>query len=144
MALFIQLQPGEKNHAIRMFHRLKALGEEQPDLLVAACLHDIGKLRYRLNPLERTMVVLVKAVHPDQAARWGNPDKEAWEDLPRWRKPFVVTEQHAGWGAEMARLAGVSSLTETLIRAHHHPNQQVSGDEENSLLHKLWVVDNDS
>ena len=144
MALFIQLQPGEKDHAMRMFHRLVEQGEVQPDLLVAALLHDVGKTRYRLNPLERNVVVLVRAVKPGKARKWGNVAPEVGEGLPGWRKPFVVAEQHAGWGAEMARQTGVSPLTEILIREHHHPNVQETGDEKDFLLHKLWVVDNDS
>ncbi len=96
-----------------MFHRLLEQGENQPDLLVAALLHDIGKLRYRLNPLERAMVVLVKAINPEQAHRWGSLPPDGWDRLPGWRKAFIVAEQHAGWGAEMARQAGVSPLTET-------------------------------
>lgn len=143
-ALFIQLQPGEKHHAMTMFHRLIEQGEKQPDLLVAALLHDVGKLRYRLNPLERAMVVMVHAIMPGQARQWGSLPPNAWEGLPGWRKAFIVAEQHAVWGADMARQAEVSSLTETLIREHHHPNLHKTGDVENALLYKLWVVDNDS
>ena len=144
MALFIQMQPGGKEHAIVMVRKLSEQGENQPDLLVAALLHDVGKLRYRLNPFERTVVVLAKAVMPGQSRQWGSLAPDEWEGLPDWRKPFVVAEQHAGWGAEMARQAGVSALTETLIREHHHPNLNKTGEAENSLLHKLWVVDNES
>ena len=144
MALFIQMQPGEKEHAIVMVRKLSEHGENQPDLLVAALLHDVGKLRYRLNPLERIMVVLTKAVVPGQVRQWGSLAPDEWEDLPGWRKPFVVAEQHAVWGAEMVRQAGVSALTETLIREHHHPNLNKTNEAEYSLLHKLWVVDNES
>ncbi len=142
--LFAQLQPGEKGHALAMFHRLLEQGENQPDLLVAALLHDIGKLRYPLNPLERAMVVLVKAVNPGQACRWGSLPPNEWDSLPGWRKAFIMAEQHAGWGAGMARKSGVSPLTETLIREHHHPHRHEAGAVENSLLRKLWVVDNES
>jgi putative nucleotidyltransferase with HDIG domain len=144
MVLFMQMQPGEKNHALTMYHRLLEQGEDNPDLIVAALLHDVGKTHYPMNPMERTMVVLARVTIPAQAHKWGNPPTNAWEKLPGWRKPFVVAEQHAAWGAELAHETGVSSLTETLIRKHHHPNTQVFGDEENILLYKLWVVDNDS
>jgi len=55
-----------------------------------------------------------------------------------------VAEQHAGWGAEMAREVGVSSLTEYLIRMHHDPPSPDTGQTENSLLFKLRLVDNES
>jgi len=143
MVLFMQMQPGEKNHALTMYHRLVEQDETNPDLLVAALLHDVGKTRYTLNLLERTLVVLARAAIPGQARQWGNPPQNAWEGLSGWQKPFVVAEQHAAWGAELAHNAGISALTETLIRKHHHPNAQLPGD-ENNLQYKLWVVDNES
>jgi hypothetical protein len=143
MVLFMEMQPGEKNHALTMYHRLVEQDENNPDLLVAALLHDVGKTRYTLNLLERAMVVLARAAISGQARQWGNPPQNAWEALPGWQKPFVVAEQHAAWGVELAHDTGISALTETLIRNHHHPKAQLPGDEKN-LLNKLWVVDNES
>lgn len=144
MALFNQMQTGEKEHAITMFRRLIDRGENQSDLLVAALLHDVGKTRYPLNPLERTMVVLARAVTPQQAHAWGNQPPGTQGSPPGWRRPFIVAEQHAGWGAEMAHQAGVSILTETLIREHHHLDPSVLDGGELNLLNKLKIVDNDS
>ena len=127
-----------------MVRKLTEQGETQPDLLVAALLHDVGKVRYRLNPLERTMVVLTKAVMPGQARQWGSLAIDKWEDFPGWRKPYVVAEQHADWGAELARQAGVSHITETLIREHHRPYLSNTDEVDNTLVHKLWLVDNES
>jgi hypothetical protein len=142
--LFMQMQPGEKDHAVTLYRRLVERGDTQPDLLRAALLHDVGKIRYCLNPLQRTLVVLAKKVMPGKARQWGNLSPDKWKGLPSWRKAFVVAEQHPDWGAELAHDAGVSALTETLIREHHHPNMQGIGDDESNLLNKLWVVDNDS
>jgi HD domain len=143
-ALFLQLQPGERDHAVVMLRKLIAQGSTQPDLLVAALLHDVGKLRYRLNPLERALVVLVSAVSPGVARDWGRLPPGGWEATPGWRKPFVLAEQHAQWGAEMASGVGVSSLTETLIREHQHARVQGAGKVENELLRRLWIADNES
>jgi putative nucleotidyltransferase with HDIG domain len=143
-ALFSSLQPGEQDHALVMVHKLVDRGESQPDLLVAALLHDVGKLRYKLNPLERAMVVLVRRLSPETARRWGSLPSEGWESLPGWRKPFVVAEQHEAWGAEMAHKAGVSPMAENLIRRHHQQPAEGMGGIENALQHKLWAVDNES
>jgi hypothetical protein len=104
----------------------------------------VGKLRYRLKPLGRAIVVLVKTVMPEQARRWGALPPNGWDGLPAWHKVFIVAEHHAEWGAEMARQAGVSDLTENLIRFHDRPHRQDADAEETSLLHKLRLVDNES
>lgn len=143
-SLFIQLQRDEQAHAVSVFQKLLDHGESQPDLLVAALLHDIGKVKYRLNPLERTIIVVAQAIFPRQARRIGSLPPGGWDGLPGWRKALILAEHHAEWGAELAHQAVVSPLTEALIRRHQHPSQPVPGEPENSLLHKLWLVDNDS
>ncbi len=142
-ALFTQLQPAEQAHAWRMLHRLLQQGENHPDLLVAALLHDVGKLRYRLNPLERAAVVLAQAIIPGWAHRWGNLPAAHWEEMPGWRKAFVIIEHHAEWGAELAHQAGVSPLAEELIRQHHSLLPQAA-ELENQLLQALWAADNEN
>jgi putative nucleotidyltransferase with HDIG domain len=142
--LFDQLQPGEKSHALEMARKLMEQGELQSDLLVAAMLHDIGKLQYPLHPIERAMVIIVKAASPSLAARIGCLPEGGWENVPWWRKAFVLAEHHAAWGADLARQSGVSPLAEILIREHHHPISPAVNGIEDSLLHKLWLVDNES
>ncbi|HEX9090033.1 MAG TPA: hypothetical protein VF831_01010 [Anaerolineales bacterium] len=142
--LFERLQTGEKRHALVMLQRLLAQGEDQPDLLVATLLHDAGKLRYPLNPVERAMIVLAEAAVPARVRDWGSLPVDGFESLPRWRKAFVVAEHHASWGADLAHMAGASPLAETLIREHHHPQALSTVGEGSSLLQKLWAVDNQS
>lgn len=139
--LFGRLQPSEQRHAISIWGKLRDLGEDQPDLLAAALLHDVGKLHYQLRLWERVLVVLVRAMMPAQAIRWGSLSANDWKGLPAWRKAFIVAEQHAQWGAELAHNAGVGPLTEYLIREHHHPPEQDVNGVKSSLLHKLWLAD---
>jgi hypothetical protein len=141
-ALFTQLQPPEQVHALRMFYQLQDQGEISPDLLVAALLHDVGKLRYPLQPVERAAIVLVQAIFPGRARQWGALPEQAWENLPGWRRAFILAEQHAGWGADLAHQAGVSPLAEALIRRHHQPPLAGGAELEDVLLYKLWVIDN--
>ncbi|HSB66439.1 MAG TPA: HD domain-containing protein [Anaerolineales bacterium] len=143
-ALFTQLQPEEQAHALRIFYKLLEQGDDQPDLLLAALLHDVGKLKYPLNPLERAIIVLVRATLPKQASQWGSLPHGDWESFPGLRKAFILAENHAQWGADLARQAGVSPLTEALIRDHQHSPPIAAGELENSLLHKLQVLDNDN
>ncbi len=141
-ALFTQMQPAEQAHALRMLHKLLDQGENQPDLLLAALLHDVGKLYFRMNPIERALVVIVQAFFPGFTKRWGAIPAGGWEALPRWHKAFVVAEHHAEWGAQLAHQAGLSPLAETLIRQHHNQFYEHAGEFEHRLLHALWVADN--
>ncbi len=143
-SLFDQLQPSEQYHAVSMWQQLRHQGNNQADLLTAALLHDIGKLRYPLKPWERGLIVLAKAVMPKNVNHWGNLPNDEWDDLPAWRKTFIVSEQHARWGAEMVHKAGASPMVEYLIREHHHPHNQELPVETDTLLYKLWLVDNES
>jgi hypothetical protein len=142
-ALFRQLQTGEKNHSMKMARKLIEQGDKDPNLLAAALLHDVGKLRYRLNPFERSLIVMVRACMPGMAQKWGQQPTQAWDSAPGWRKPFVLAEQHARWGAEMALRAGASELTAALILNHHSRHGNNLSDLEKDFQGKLWKVDNE-
>ncbi len=142
--LFDRLLPSEKKHAVIMLNKLLSEGDDQPDLLVASLLHDIGKLQYPLHPLERTIIVVGKVILPRKAQRWGAIPAGGWENLPAWRKAFIVAEHHPEWGAEAARQAGASPLTVELIRSHHNPPPRYPELEQHRLQQVLWLVDNES
>lgn len=141
-ALFTQLQWAEIEHALRIYQNILDNGEKQSDLMVAALLHDVGKLCYPLNPILRAMVVVMKALLPARAKLWGELPPGSRLDLVGWRKAFIVAEQHAQWGADLAHQAGVTPLAESLIRYHHEPQVQGASEVENILRRKLWAIDN--
>ena len=66
--LFSRMLPFEQAHALRVFDRLSEQGVTHPDLLTAALLHDVGKVRYPLKPWERAVGVLVKKIDLDSPA----------------------------------------------------------------------------
>jgi hypothetical protein len=139
--LFCRLQPGEQAHGLRVLRALLDQGETAPDLLVAALLHDAGKLRAPLALWERVLIVLGSAFFPARAARWG-------QGRPRgWRRAFVVAAQHPAWGAELAAQAGASPRAVALIRRHQEripAAEPPAGSLEASLLRKLQAVDDES
>jgi hypothetical protein len=136
--LFLTLQPNEQRHSLWVYQKLLEQGDAQKDLLISALLHDLGKSCYPLRPWERIAVVLGKSLFPECVKRWG-------KDSPRgWKRPFVVAENHASWGAEMALEAGASPLVVSLIRRHHDPRGYSLDQPENQFLYQLQLLDNES
>jgi putative nucleotidyltransferase with HDIG domain len=134
--LFVNMQPGEQTHSLTVLQKVTALGASDPDLLIAALLHDVGKSRSPLSVWDRSWIVLAKKLVPQAVKIWGKGSLDG-----RWRI-FVVAEQHPAWGAEMAAAAGASPRCVDLIRQHQ---EQV--DPANPLaetLHMLQGADDES
>jgi hypothetical protein len=116
---------------------LRSAGHDDPDLLAAALLHDIGKTRYRMPIWVRSLLVLAEAFVPGRVARWGEGEAKGW------RRPFVVRARHAEWGAEMAKAAGSRPLTVALI-GRHDKGVGTAGGYEDELLGRLQWADDEN
>jgi len=134
--LFQQLQSSEMSHALTMCARLLAQGDDDPDLFVAALLHDIGKARHPLRIWERVLIVLGQKVFPQRSTGWGVGEPQGW------RRAFVIAAQHPAWGAEMVAEVGASPLVLAMIRYHQDEASDHFSEEERGLFAKLQAVDN--
>ncbi len=110
--LFSKLLPFEQAHAIRVLDALTTQGMNDPDLLSAALLHDIGKIKHPLRPWERAIAVLVKKFLPIRFQKWSQGEPAGLT------AGAVVAAQHAIWGALLAAGAGANEQIVWLI-AHH-------------------------
>ena len=124
--IFYQLQSSDQKHSIEIFIKLKAQGEKDPDLLMAALLHDVGKCLFPLRLWERVMIVLGQMLFPDIVNKWGRGNVDGW------KRPFVIARQHAQWGADLAKSAGASPLSVYLIR-HHQDELNTNRKEEKDI-----------
>lgn len=137
MALFTQMQASEQIHSLQILETLQEQGETHSDLMIAALLHDVGKIRYPLRIWERVFIVLGDKFIPRSTKTWG-------DSTPRgWRRPFVVAAQHPLWGADLATKAGATPLAASLIRRHQeiHPTEDTNSIEDR-LLSALQRADN--
>jgi putative nucleotidyltransferase with HDIG domain len=140
-ALFFRMQPSEQVHSLIVLRKLIAQAESDPDLLVAALLHDVGKIRIPLHLWERGWVVLLKAAAPGLVEMWGNQATQVNGKLVWWKRSLQVAVQHPAWGAELVRQAGASAKVQELIR-HHQQRPRVDLEElDIQLLSKLQAVD---
>ncbi|HID54408.1 MAG TPA: HDIG domain-containing protein, partial [Anaerolineae bacterium] len=136
MALFNRFNFTDQWHSYRVMCALQAAGHDQPDLLTAALLHDIGKTKLPISVWERSWIVLGQMFLPGRAAAWGQAEAQGW------RRPFVVKAQHPAWGAEMAEQVGCTPLTISLIRRHQDSLAGRPLTEEDELLqHLQWADD---
>jgi len=82
------MRRSEQQHSLNVLRTLRGWGYDDPSLMTAALLHDVGKSRYPFYLWDRTIVVLVKAAAPSLAKRWGSGSPTGL------RRPFAVSFQH--------------------------------------------------
>lgn len=131
-AVFRQLPLFDQAHLCRVCEALRARGEEDRDLLVAALLHDVGKVGRRgsIRLPHRVLRVVLRRFCPRLLAWLARlPDS-------RWRAGFALAVHHAALGAERAAELGCSARTCWLIA--HHEDDPAPDDER---LRRLMAAD---
>jgi hypothetical protein len=135
--LFGRFSASEQQHSYRVYKTLNKVGQDDPDLLAAALLHDVGKTNMPRPWWHRPVVVLGQAFLSGKAAVWSQG-----EAVGLFR-PFVVKANHAEWGAALAEAAESSPMTVALIRHHDNPPTAEMNEKLAELLAFLqWADDN--
>ncbi len=109
--LFAAMPPGDRWHGLCVLARLHEAGYDEPALLAAALLHDLGKAQSGLTLAHRTLIVLDRALHAGWTERLAG-------DGQGWRRPFFVHLHHAELGARKLRGAGADEELVLLVKRH--------------------------
>ena len=107
--LFARMPVADRRHALDVVGRLMSAGRDDPDLLVAALLHDCAKGE-QMRLWHRVAGVLLEALSPRLLSRLASPDRASW------RYPFHLYLQHADLSADAAAAAGCSPRAVAFIR----------------------------
>jgi hypothetical protein len=117
--LFVRLQPSELAHTINVFRAVREQSQD-PELLAAALLHDIGKIVVPLALWEKIFIVLARNLGLesffDRFNRGGRDTKTSG-----FSRGLVVAERHPPRGAEQAHQAGATRMVVQLIRPPQDP-----------------------
>lgn len=117
-ALFERMPIDAQRHSLNVYLMLEDAGQSDPDLAVAALLHDVGKVAaaesgVRLGLWLRGPLVVAEAISPRTVHRWASPDPSMG-----WRYAMYVHIHHPEIGAKWAEAAGTSATACWLIAAH--------------------------
>jgi hypothetical protein len=135
VALYRSMPRYDQRHSLNVLHSLQEKGYDEPDLLAAALLHDVGKTAQPggvLRLWHRVAIVLMRAFRPSLLEKIGQ------ERPGSWRQPFYVQRCHAEISADLARQAGCSPRTVDLIHRHEAPPECV----DDPWLSALQTADN--
>jgi predicted HD phosphohydrolase len=115
-SLFAAMPTADRRHAIDVALRLMEGGQQDPDLLTAAMLHDAAK-GSRMRLWHRVAGVLLEATVPHALRRLASPDERSW------RYPFHLYVHHAALSADAALAAGCSPRSAAFIRGSIDPSE---------------------
>jgi hypothetical protein len=117
VAVFRAMHPADQRHGLAVYRALRAAGADDPDLLVAALLHDCGKGATGLVP---------RVIHALGQA-YGGWITAIARRLPGLRPGLDRLADHPTLSAAMAARAGCSPRAVELIRWQEAPRDPELG-----------------
>lgn len=119
--LFSQMSIVDQRHALRVARHIKKVaafqrGIDLKNLIQAALLHDVGKVKGEIKWYQRILVALIRRLFPRRREKWALRDKSS-----SFRYALYVDLIHPSRGAYMAESLGLAPEVVSLIRRHHDP-----------------------
>ena len=129
--LFRRMAPNDQRHSTEVCATLRETGNDDPGLLVAALLHDVGKSAGPIWLWQRTLIVLLEHRAPT-VLNWLARGQQQ-HTVPWWRRGFVLNRHHPELGARWAAEVGCLPMTVALIRRHQEPVRSIETNEDRLL-----------
>lgn len=114
-ALFLRLRPYEQRHCIDVASKLKEMTSGDIEMIKLGLLHDIGKIKYPLHPIEKSIIVILDRLTDGRIRKYNKC------------KMVKCYYEHPQIGYEM--LKEVGDYDETflkLIKNHHNQEEKMS------------------
>ncbi|MBV7329251.1 HD domain-containing protein [Chloroflexi bacterium TSY] len=146
-SLFQRMPVDAQRHSLNVLYTLRDTYSahpdlyNDPDLIVAALLHDVGKIAaddagVRIGLWLRGPLVLFEAFMPRQMQQLASPNPK-----DGWRHALYVYLEHPRIGAAWATEVGCSSRACRLIGQHQNKNVQFRDKRDLELLQALQLAD---
>lgn len=115
--LFRRMNNPDQRHAVTVARSVRnELPDSDPDVVVAAALHDVGKVVSGLRTPGRVVATVVWAVVPDRFA-------DRWLDGRRPLRTLAEYRRHPEIGERLLVEVGASPLAAEWAADHHKPRQ---------------------
>ena len=70
--LFFRLKPYEQKHCIEVATKLKRMTHNDREMIRLGLLHDVGKTVYPLNPIEKSIIVVLDRISRGKIKKYSN------------------------------------------------------------------------